>query len=153
MFAAIVYFLGEKYVKTTKNVIKFMDFSFYFFPSSDMSLQAYFIFYFFLSDAPGIPLSTVEYNACALMVSIYIRFTVRISRDHCTEATFTVLQQPWYHFYKKYSGVSLNEFKDSNLEGLGLVSYYRDMQNLFPDTFPLGLLFIDADVGCDVIFS
>ncbi len=47
MFPATTYFLIEKYVKTTKIVIKFMEFSFYFFPSSDMSLQVYFILFFF----------------------------------------------------------------------------------------------------------
>ncbi len=57
MFPAIAYFLGEKYVKPPKNVIRFMEFSLYFFPSSSMSLQAYFILYFFLSDMPEIPLS------------------------------------------------------------------------------------------------
>ena len=70
MFPAIAYFLGEKYVKTTKNVIKFMEFSFYFFPSSDMSLYKQILFFIFFfpttQECPCRDPSTVEYNANAL---------------------------------------------------------------------------------------
>ena len=41
MFPAKYNFFCEKYVKTTKNVVKYIEFSFYFFPSSDMSLQLF----------------------------------------------------------------------------------------------------------------
>ena len=47
-----MYFAAKKQIKNTKNVIKIMEFPFYFFLSSNMHLQAYFIFYFFLSDKP-----------------------------------------------------------------------------------------------------
>ncbi len=67
MFPALTYFLVGKYVKTTKNGIKFMEFSFYVFPSSDMNLQAYFIFFSpTRQEYPCRDPSTVEYNACAL---------------------------------------------------------------------------------------
>ncbi len=67
MFPAITYFLGEKYVKTTKKSNKF---HFYFLPSSDMSLQAYFIYLFiFFTTSQEYPCrdpSTKEYYVCAL---------------------------------------------------------------------------------------
>ncbi len=44
--------LGEKYVKTTKNIIKFKEFSFYFFPFLRHEPTSI----FFLYDMPGIPL-------------------------------------------------------------------------------------------------
>ncbi len=52
-----MYFAAKEQIKNTKNLIKIMEFPFHFFLSSDMHLQAYFIFYFFLSDELEKPLS------------------------------------------------------------------------------------------------
>ncbi len=71
MFRAISYFLVEKYVQTNKNIIKFMEFSFYFFPSPDISLQAYLFLIFFFPTSQEYPCrdpSTVENNACTLNI-------------------------------------------------------------------------------------
>ncbi len=65
-----MYFADKKHVKNIKKLIKFTKFAFNFFLSSDMNLQAYFIFYFFLSDEPTNPCldpSTVEYSEYGLM--------------------------------------------------------------------------------------
>ena len=61
-------FLGEKYVKTTKKCNKIHGFFLLFFPSSDMSLQAFFFLSFFPTsqEHPCRDPSIVEYNACAL---------------------------------------------------------------------------------------